>query len=680
MALTAKLYADFGNFYDAVKQAEVVLKSFEDESHKVEDSLNRMVDKFTGRKLVQDATLMVEAIERVGGVSKLTQDELARVSAKAAEAAEKLRAMGQDVPAGIQKIADESKRASGETSGWNSTLSTLAGTFGALSLQRIIDETIRFGQEILNNATQLTNLRDRTDVSVETLQRLQKVGSDTGVSLDTMATAMGTMRRNLGEGDASTVGALAQLGLNLDTIKKLGMEDAFFEVAAALRDIKDPTDQARIGNDLLGKSFEQMRPAIKKGFDDTKDSAESMSRSTVQALADTKKGGSDVADYFKGGFSQVMADVLTGTTEGFRRMKDSFEDMAKKTVAAAGPNFWGAIVPPGLPKDIAAIIEQSDAWAESTKKVGAAMVTLNDFGLDWYATLQGIDGEVVEAAKYYLEAGAAQKDIADAFGLTAGQVRAVASAMKDAQAIQKLWQDFEKESHDLFLKHWQEEEAAKKKQTSAMNDTVIAGMRQIKNAQAELNDSLAKSTLSTTDYQLLKVKESAAAQIAAFKGTADQAAAYAEVVTATAKRQSDAIIASATAALDVVAKKGMDAMAILNLAANQVQRGMAVDVVGNAQTAGLSSGVGMQSPIYVAPPIFARAAGGPVSSGQPYMVGERGPELFVPSTSGGIVPNGRAGIVQNITIHVNGTAADVARQVSDEIMRQAMRGQQFGAS
>jgi hypothetical protein len=29
---------------------------------------------------------------------------------------------------------------------------------------------------------------------------------------------------------------------------------------------------------------------------------------------------------------------------------------------------------------------------------------------------------------------------------------------------------------------------------------------------------------------------------------------------------------------------------------------------------------------------------------------------------------------------VNGTAADVARQVSDEIMRAAMRGQQFGAS
>lgn len=36
-----------------------------------------------------------------------------------------------------------------------------------------------------------------------------------------------------------------------------------------------------------------------------------------------------------------------------------------------------------------------------------------------------------------------------------------------------------------------------------------------------------------------------------------------------------------------------------------------------------------------------RAVGGPVSGGSPYIVGERGPELFVPSASGAIVPNNR---------------------------------------
>lgn len=38
---------------------------------------------------------------------------------------------------------------------------------------------------------------------------------------------------------------------------------------------------------------------------------------------------------------------------------------------------------------------------------------------------------------------------------------------------------------------------------------------------------------------------------------------------------------------------------------------------------------------------FFKAAGGPVSGGRPYVVGERGPELFVPGASGSIVPNNK---------------------------------------
>ena len=47
----------------------------------------------------------------------------------------------------------------------------------------------------------------------------------------------------------------------------------------------------------------------------------------------------------------------------------------------------------------------------------------------------------------------------------------------------------------------------------------------------------------------------------------------------------------------------------------------------------------------------ARAAGGPVSAGGLYLVGEQGPELFRPSGSGAIVPNhalGVGGVVVNV--------------------------------
>ena len=45
------------------------------------------------------------------------------------------------------------------------------------------------------------------------------------------------------------------------------------------------------------------------------------------------------------------------------------------------------------------------------------------------------------------------------------------------------------------------------------------------------------------------------------------------------------------------------------------------------------------SSLYGQAPIPFKANGGPVQSGQPYMVGERGPELFVPSANGGVMRN-----------------------------------------
>lgn len=56
----------------------------------------------------------------------------------------------------------------------------------------------------------------------------------------------------------------------------------------------------------------------------------------------------------------------------------------------------------------------------------------------------------------------------------------------------------------------------------------------------------------------------------------------------------------------------------------------------------------------------ARANGGPVSGGQMYMVGERGPELFVPGRSGTIVPNDRmGGGSTNVVVNVDAKGSSV---------------------
>jgi hypothetical protein len=72
-----------------------------------------------------------------------------------------------------------------------------------------------------------------------------------------------------------------------------------------------------------------------------------------------------------------------------------------------------------------------------------------------------------------------------------------------------------------------------------------------------------------------------------------------------------------------------------------------------------------------------KAMGGPVSSGTSYVVGERGPELFVPNTAGTIIPNGgSAGGGSTINLTVNGAidAEGTARTIVDVLNRSFSRG------
>ena len=75
-----------------------------------------------------------------------------------------------------------------------------------------------------------------------------------------------------------------------------------------------------------------------------------------------------------------------------------------------------------------------------------------------------------------------------------------------------------------------------------------------------------------------------------------------------------------------------------------------------------------------------KAIGGAVQRTQPYMVGERGPEMFVPNQSGSIVPNGAGGgggVVVNQTINLS---TGVSQTVRTEVMNMMPQIQQAAVS
>lgn len=81
----------------------------------------------------------------------------------------------------------------------------------------------------------------------------------------------------------------------------------------------------------------------------------------------------------------------------------------------------------------------------------------------------------------------------------------------------------------------------------------------------------------------------------------------------------------------------------------------------------VSLGTSIAMALFGAP---GRATGGPVSAGRAYRVGERGPELFVPTASGRVEAAG--GVTRNIAITVN-----VRGEAGNEPQRLAQTGRQL---
>ena len=99
------------------------------------------------------------------------------------------------------------------------------------------------------------------------------------------------------------------------------------------------------------------------------------------------------------------------------------------------------------------------------------------------------------------------------------------------------------------------------------------------------------------------------------------------------------------------------ATGLLNKIANKL-----LDLAVNMALFGVGSGTGSGGGLlggFFKPSPTPKAKGGSVSGGTPYLVGERGPELFMPGRSGGIAPTGSFGGGTNVVVNVDATGSNV---------------------
>lgn len=100
---------------------------------------------------------------------------------------------------------------------------------------------------------------------------------------------------------------------------------------------------------------------------------------------------------------------------------------------------------------------------------------------------------------------------------------------------------------------------------------------------------------------------------------------------------------------------------------------------GNAGQAGGGAGGGLLSGLLGVLGLPGRATGGPVSPGRAYMVGERGPEVFVPTSSGRVLADGAsAGGAREVRVAITvnapaGAAAETMARSSRQVARAVRR-------
>jgi len=350
--IQASFNADFRSFIDAANNATNKLHEFETDASKVQSSIDRIGKSFSGQKVIQEAELMTRAIGDVTEVTKLTAKEQARVNATLTEAIAKYRALGQEAPADMIKIADATKQVPKEL---NASADAAKALSGALAGMFSVQALISFGKDLLDTADQIAKVSDQTGLLTDEVQRLQYIGSQTGNGIEELTSAVGQMQNRLASGDDSALAALKRIGLSFDDLKNKDPYEQLIAISNGFDRVKNPAAQAQIAMDLFGKAGIAILPTLKAHMKELGDEAPVMSEATVRALDQAgdsfAKFGMQakvwVAEAYNAlgrGFDEMIAKVERWVAMVIDELKGLFEAFAKLPgVSKFFPGIQGAI-------------------------------------------------------------------------------------------------------------------------------------------------------------------------------------------------------------------------------------------------------------------------------------------------------------------------------------------------
>jgi hypothetical protein len=625
---------------------------------------------------------------------------------KVAANIDQLKAAMTEARAEIHKVGDETKGFADQFASRFEHLGERVAEAFALR------EIAHFVEDLFSAAHALEVLSLQTGIDVEELQRLGAATEEYGLDSEKLGTLIFQLSRRIAGDDQSAAAALHMMGLTLDEVKGLNGEELFLTIARGLNTLHgNAVDLA--ATDLFGGRAGKSVIAFSKDVDGAmaavKGSVSIASQQSVKDLADMDVQITRTSTSLK----HWAIEVVGHSAQELNVLTD-----AQKAGASALAIYWATV------KDATAQLTGMGSGTENMTRLlldhnfvakEGASVTRDGTQAHHEATValdaraqaeKFMTAVILDNAKPILEwqrqdldqlreMGALTARNAEAIGVNAAQLKLYEEGVKASTEATKQWNaiiaQMDKETFTLAMEHekqWRKEQQDRLKLT---NDAVLAEFDAQKKLNAEwgLNAAGAIQTQSSAlDVLTQKLSELHASQLVGISQEKQEQvlmdaytqALYDEAVAQDAATAAAQKMPAATAAADAGVRQFMNTL-VLGID-NLDQLNVALDAfydqfVGNNGSVGTPGGGNVGTPGAQGMPRVRgaahRAEGGPVSAGAPYIVGEVGPELFVPSTAGTIVPNGGAGggIVNHITVNVTqplGTPREIARVVGDAII------------
>lgn len=529
-------------------------------------------------------------------------------------------------------------------SGLGAGLSKINGLLGALGIGASLGALAGLGRDALNLADNIGDTAAQLGIGTTALQVYRFAAHDLGVEQATLEGAIKKVQTAIGDAAAGSEADRKKFAaLGIDFVDAAGnarsFESVMLDLADRIKGLATPAEKASAAAVLMGERMGPgMVPLLNQGADAIRNygneadkAGQLMGEVTVERLGKAQ----DAIENFKNRAVIAAAEILNATANLFD--VDGVESARKELKTVTGEiEQWQrnleAVKEGGV---MASIAEMFGTEEEPLKRINALLQRRNEL-LGIIGGPRVKDDAVQPPGKPGAGGGI---DLSNDSANHAKSIREVTSAI-DAQLVSLRQQidltAIEGRARLELTAIFRAQQAAQQDYQNGLRDSPIL-------TEAEIE---AVQRLTGAISTLEEAKQAAADAERARKAAEKDATKEAEEATRAWSAGFGALENSATSALDAILEGTFNVRGALAGLLRDLAK-----VALNAAFSGLASGAGgiLGSLFGGGLPIMggsalgavpgARAGGGPVQRGRPYIVGERRAELFVPDVSGDIIPS-----------------------------------------